>query len=225
VKRMGLIYVSLLVMLVASGCTLAATPEPTATPTMTPEPTATATEMPMETLEPSTTPTDKPTATVKPSETPIPTHTTVPPTVAPATEAPSAEPTVGQPPTPTPIAANYAPANAQVWQLDTSPSSVTKGDVCTSDFYFDFYGLVAVTPAGDALTWQTPTSAIYTLGLSQPNVYWGSGLSPALPGYTIQVTVIFSGPEAASVTYVAIPDAEPECKHTFVYGAFKAWDA
>jgi hypothetical protein len=89
--------------------------------------------------------------------------------------------------------------------------------------FIDFYGLVAVAPAGNnALTWQRTDGSTYTIQLVSINNYYGAGASP-VPGFSLTISVSFTSPTTLAVAYTLISDADTNCKYTYQYNGVKAW--
>nr|MBN1228119.1 hypothetical protein [Anaerolineae bacterium] len=170
------------------------TPEPTDTP----EPTATLTE------EPTATPTDVPTATQPPTATPT---STTPPVIA----------------SPTPVVSDYKPQARSVWQLGRYALSTSSTEACGGDYPFDFYGLVSITPDANGIVWMRAQDSIpYSLAQTNLNQFYGSGAS-ALPGFTLNISVAFTGPQNLLVTYTLIPNDNTACQHTYNYDGVFNW--
>lgn len=216
------ILAGLATWVILSGC-VTATPEPTETPvptatdTSTPKPTATKTP----TRTPTATPTELPTNT--PTKTRVP-ATRVPKTAAPVvTDAPTGEGPTAEAPTATEQVQSFAPTVATVWQLGRDPLSVNRTDACTEDLVLDFYGLVALAPQGTGMTWRRQDGLTYTLGLSSPNNYYGSGAS-SIPDHSLSVGVTFTSPTTLLVSYTLTPNANADCHYTWNYDGTFQWN-
>jgi hypothetical protein len=182
---------------------------PTATETASPTPTETAA------------PTDTPEPTAAPTETPTATETMATSADAPneETSAPAAEPTGEDAP---PAEGSFAPASTQVWQLDNLPYDTASASACGGDYPFNFYGLVGITPSGEALTWKRQ-DATATLSMVSTNNYFGQ-IPGFLPGYDLQIAVSFTSPTTLIVSYKLVSQSNPDCTHTYDYRAAYAWD-
>jgi hypothetical protein len=189
------------------------TPEPTDTawPTNTPRPTATRTPRP--------TRTPSPTATLEPAtSTPQPAEpVTQAPTEEPAQEEPTAEELTQEEPTQE-EPAEFVPVGTSVWVLDTAPSETGSSEACPAPFFADFYGLVRIETLDNGITWMRAQDGItYTLQRQSPNVYWGSGES-IYPGYTLNITVVFTSSTALGATFELLDQAVEGCTHYWKYG-------
>jgi hypothetical protein len=199
------------------------TPEPTDTarPTNTPRPTATRTPRPTRTPSPTATP-EPATNTPQPAEPTTQVSTEEPAQEEPTAEGPTQEeptqeePTQEEPTQEEPV--EFVPAGASVWVLDNAPSETGSSEACPAPFFADFYGLVAVETIDNGITWLRAQDGItYTLQRQSPNVYWGSGES-IYPGYTLNITVVFTSPTALGATFELLDQAVEGCTHYWKYG-------
>jgi hypothetical protein len=188
-----------------------------ATDEPTPEPTNTA--RPTSTPRPTATRTPRPTRTPSPTATPEP-DTNTPQLAEPTTQAPTEESTEEEPTEeePTQEPAEFVPAGTSVWVLDTAPSETGSSEACPAPFFADFYGLVAIETIDNGITWMRAQDGItYTLQRQSPNVYWGSGES-IYPGYTLNISVVFTSPTSLGATFELLDQAVEGCSHYWKYG-------
>jgi hypothetical protein len=226
-----MVFSGALLALLITACTPPATPSPTPTPA----PTNTDTPSPTATVTASFTPTASATATSTATQTPtkVPTRrprTATPQptssgdaTATPQDNQPTAEATTAVPLTNTPQGVNFAPSVPQVWELETNPYNKTSTDACGGDLAVDFYGLVAVTPSGDAIIWHRVDGIDYTLALTNLNHYAGAGPS-SIPDYTLSISVTFTSATTLSVTHVLIWESNNDCKRTYQYHGKFSWN-
>ncbi len=175
------------------------TPPPTASQTSTVTLTTTATII--ETTSPSATATNLPPTAVPPTAVP---PTAVPPTAVP----PTAVPTVADP--------NYAPQQESVWDINVTPDSLT--GTCSSEAFNVPYGLVAITPQGNALLWKDAGPAPYTLYPYRTNVYGYEGRSAYKEG-NLRLVIQFTSATSWVLTSTTTLDADPQCQHIHQYTA------
>jgi hypothetical protein len=196
----------------------------TATIIETTSPSATATNLPPTAVPPTAVPpTAVPPTAVPPTAVPptaVP-PTAVPPTaVPPTTVPPTTVPPTAVPPTavPTEPAAdpNYAPQQESVWDINVTPDSLT--GTCSSEAFNVPYGLVAITPQGNALTWKDAGPAPYTLYPYRTNVYGYEGRSAYKEGY-LRLVIQFTSATSWVLTSTTTLDADPQCQHVHQYTA------
>lgn len=220
------LFAGLLAGLLVSACTPAATPSPTPSPLPTTTQTPTSTDTPQPTDTPTSTATATPTATLTPTKAPTrrPRTPTPQPTNSGGTTVTPEEnqPTSG-PPTSTAQAVSWVPTVPQVWQLGTNPISTSSTEACGGDLPVDFYGLVAVTPSGDALIWHRQDGNDYTLAKVSLNHYAGAGPS-SVPDYTLSISVAFTSQTTLVATHTLISISNADCKHTYTYQGAFAWN-
>lgn len=233
-----LIAMGLIAAVVISGCAAASveTDEPEVEETEASEPTVTATRTATEppTVTPTRTKTATPTKTVTPKPTRTPTATftaspvptrrptsTVDPTNAALTaSAPTLTPTSG-PTTAATTATEFVPQGASVWQLDNTPYETSQTAECPAPLQHDFYGLYLVQTIENAIQWRGQDSITYTLAKGNPNVYFGGGGS-VLPGYNVNITVIFNSSSSLTAVFVLVDQNVAGCQHTYKYnGTFQ----
>lgn len=222
--------VGILVSMLTSGCmsnslfipteTSIPTATNTATQTQTPTSTATSTKTPTatKTRTPKPSPTATATATLTPK--PRPTNTPDPSTVEPTTEGTEE----GITPTVATLEPDWAPTGPLTFQLGYQPFEAFSTPACTGGhIVIDFYGLVAVAPADNGLSWQRLDGMSYFLARQGPNFYWGTGASSVPDMKALNVGVTFTSATTLVVTYTLIPTEPPDCQHVYKYQGEKQW--
>jgi len=218
--------------LVLTGCARESveeiTPEPTEEETEEPDPTQTPTPEPTETPEPTATPTDEPTEepTAEEDEAGSAANDNTSSSNSGGNTNNSSEgeetPTEEETEETGGLLPDFAPREQSVWQLDNDPSEFYSSAACAEPFYYNFYGLVAISPVQQGLSWTVPAGTTYYVEQQSENVYWGTGRH-VVPGFQLTISVVFGSEEGLGVTYVLISDENKECNHVFKYNAVRAW--
>ena len=118
--------------------------------------------------------------------------------------------------------ADFTPKVAQVWNFTQSQDNMS--GTCSGGPILPPYGLVKITPQGNALTWLSQEGAPYTFTRTAANTYSYSG--PAVVGdATVTMVLKFTSAETLTMSRAYVANNEPACTHTHYYtGAFQ-WAA
>jgi len=197
----------LVVLFFVAGC--AGDPSPVSS---TPLPTG-ETAAPAATHTLTATPTSAPTATATP--TPQPTDPALRPTALPSPTNPPPQPTAAES-----GPASYVPAGQSVWEVPVAPDNMV--GTCSSDPIAVPYGLIAITPEGDALTFRDQGVGTYAFRQAALNVYVYQGRNNLVAG-NLDMTLAFTSPTTWVMHAVTILDSDPACQHIHDYAAVFKW--
>ena len=153
-----------------------------------------------------------------PAEEAAPTAAVTPEPTVEETSAVTPEPVDETPP---PADEDWVPTQQSVWTLGYDPLETSTAPACAEPIFYDFYGMVAITPAEGGLTWQTQTTT-YSLATVGPNSYSGEG-ETVVEGHTLTIDVTFTSATTLLVTFTLTEDANPDCQHVYEYDGEFSW--